>query len=104
MQSSPHSREVTPRPYLVGVVLALLLTAIPFAAVAARALPPASTFAVIAVAAIVQIVVHLRFFLRLDLKPSSQEKLVALCFAAVLIVIMAGGSLWIMFDLQYRMM
>jgi cytochrome o ubiquinol oxidase operon protein cyoD len=42
--------------------------------------------------------------LRLDLKPSSQNKLIALCFAAVVLFIMVGGSLWMMFDLNYRTM
>jgi cytochrome o ubiquinol oxidase operon protein cyoD len=46
----------------------------------------------------------MRYFLHLDLKPSSQEKLIALCFALVLLFILAGGTLWIMFDLTQRMM
>ena len=104
MHISPHRSEGTTKPYLVGLVLALALTAVPFGLVAARRMPPAPTLAVIAAAAIVQIVVHLRCFLRLDLKPSSHDKLLVLCFAAILIVIMIGGSLWIMFDLYDRMM
>jgi cytochrome o ubiquinol oxidase subunit IV len=56
---------------LVGVVLALVLTAIPFGLVAARALRPIQIFVVIAVAAITQVVVHLRYFIHLDFKPSS---------------------------------
>jgi len=89
---------------LVGVVLALVLTAVPFGLVAARTLRPIQTFVVIGVAAIAQVVVHLRYFLHLDLKPSSQNKLIALCFAAVVLLILVGGTLWIMFDLNYRMM
>jgi cytochrome o ubiquinol oxidase operon protein cyoD len=92
------------RLYLAGFVLALTLTAIPFGLVAARVLTPTTILAVIAVAALAQIVVHLRFFLHLDLKPSSLDRALVLCFAAVLIVIMIGGSLWIMCDLNYRMM
>jgi cytochrome o ubiquinol oxidase operon protein cyoD len=104
MPTASPNREVTTRPYLIGIVLALLLTAIPFGLVAARALPPITTFVIIGIAAIVQVVVHMRYFLHLDLKPSSQEKLIALCFALVLLLILAGGTLWIMFDLNYRMM
>jgi cytochrome o ubiquinol oxidase operon protein cyoD len=101
---SPHRAEVTIRGYLIGVVLALLLTAIPFVLVAARTLPPKQTFVVIGVAAITQVAVHLRYFLHLDFIPSSQNKLIALCFAAVVLLMLAGGTLWIMFDLNYRMM
>jgi cytochrome o ubiquinol oxidase subunit IV len=94
----------TMKSYLVGVVLALVLTAIPFSLVAARALRPMQILLVIGVAAITQVVVHLRYFLHLDLKPSSPNKLIALCFAAVMLLILVGGSLWITFDLNYRMM
>jgi len=52
----------------------------------------------------VQVAVHLRYFLHLDLTPSSRPELLVLAFAAILIFIMAGGLLWIMFDLHDRMM
>jgi cytochrome o ubiquinol oxidase operon protein cyoD len=100
--TSPSGGEVTIKPYLVGAVLALVLTAIPFGLIAAHALRPMEIFIVIGAAAIAQVVVHLRYFLRLDLKPSWQNNLVALCFAAVVLVILLGGALWIMFALNYR--
>jgi cytochrome o ubiquinol oxidase operon protein cyoD len=104
MPTSVSRQQVTTRPYLLGVALAVLLTAIPFAVVAARALPLTPTYVVIAATAVVQVVVHLRFFLHLELTPASQDKLIALCFAFVLLFILVGGTLWIMFDLSYRMM
>jgi cytochrome o ubiquinol oxidase operon protein cyoD len=104
MSAPQHDNPVSATSYLVGLALALTLTAIPFGFVAAPLLSPSTTLAIIAVSAIAQIVVHLRFFLHLGLKRSPPEMLVTLCFAAVLIVIMAGGSLWILSDLHYRMM
>ncbi len=104
MQSATPNRDASARPYLVGFVLALALTALPFGLVAARLLPPGLTFIAIAVAAVVQIAVHLRFFLRLGLRAAARDKLLTLCFAAILIAILMGGSIWIMFDLHYRMM
>jgi cytochrome o ubiquinol oxidase operon protein cyoD len=92
------------RSYLTGLVLALVLTAIPFALVAADLLPRSLTLGIIAVAAVIQILVHLRYFLHLDLDSTPRENLAAILFAAVLIFIMIGGSLWIMLDLQHRMM
>jgi len=82
--------------HLVGIVLASMLTAIPFGLVATRTLPPTQTLVVIAIAAVAQVVVHLRYFLHLDLKSSSQDKLIALCFAAIVLFILVGGTLWIM--------
>jgi cytochrome o ubiquinol oxidase operon protein cyoD len=96
--------ERTIRPYLIGIVLALVLTAIPFALVATGALPRETTLIVIVIAAVIQILVHLRFFLHIDFASTPRENLIALAFACVLIFIMVGGSLWIMFDLYHRMM
>jgi cytochrome o ubiquinol oxidase subunit IV len=48
--------------------------------------------------------VHLYFFLHMDPRTAPKENILALGFAAVLIFIMIGGSLWIMFDLYNRMM
>jgi cytochrome o ubiquinol oxidase operon protein cyoD len=89
---------------LVGAVLGLVLTAIPFGLVAARTLRPIEIFVVIGAAAVTQVVVHLRYFLHLDLKPLSQNNLIALCFAVVVLLILVGGSLWILFDVNYRTM
>ncbi|MPZ37571.1 MAG: cytochrome o ubiquinol oxidase subunit IV, partial [Rhizobiales bacterium] len=74
-----------------------------FALIAANSLPRPLTLIIIAVAAVIQILVHLRYFLHLDLKSTPRENLAALAFAAVLIAIMVGGSFWIMFDLHHRM-
>jgi cytochrome o ubiquinol oxidase operon protein cyoD len=91
------------RPYMIGFVLAVLLTAIPFGLVATRALGPSSTMWIIAIAAVLQILVHLRYFLHLSLTNTPKETLLAVAFASVLIFIMVGGSLWIMIDLHARM-
>ena len=103
MTALPPGGRAAKRSYLVGLALALILTAIPFGLVAWRLLPATATFLVIAVAAIVQVVVHLRFFLHLGLKRPSYERLAVLGFAAVLIFLMVGGSLWVMYDLNARM-
>ena len=89
--------------YLVGFVLAVVLTAMPFYLVASHALPPSRIMYVIAVAAVLQILVHLRFFLHLSLTTTPRENLLAIAFTTVLLCIMVGGSLWIMIDLHTRM-
>jgi len=90
------------RTYLTGFGAALVLTVIPFAIVYWALLPAVPALAVIAVAAVAQIVVQLRFFLHIDFKRTPRENLMALFFAGFLILVMVGGSLWIMFDLHYR--
>jgi cytochrome o ubiquinol oxidase operon protein cyoD len=83
--------------------LALVLTAIPFSLVATRALRRSLALIVIAVAAVLQVLVHQRYFLHLDLKSRRDENVLAITFAALLVFVMIGGTLWIMLDLNERM-
>lgn len=103
MQTSDQP-DIPQRPYITGFIFALVLTGIPFALVAMELLPRMTMLVVIAVLAIVQVVVHLRYFLHIDLKATPRENILVMAFAAVLIFIMVGGSLWIMLDLNARMM
>ncbi|MBD8890382.1 cytochrome o ubiquinol oxidase subunit IV [Roseibium litorale] len=90
--------------YLTGFVLAVLLTAIPFAAVALQLLSSGAALALIAVCAVIQVIVHLYYFLHIDFKSTPTANMFFLIFAAILIFLMVGGSLWIMSDLHHRMM
>ena len=92
------------RMLLTGFGLALVLTATPFAIVLTGVLSGTTAYVAIAGLALIQVLVHLRFFLRLDRMASSRESIAVLAFAAVLILIMICGSLWIMFDLHRRML
>ena len=89
--------------YLIGFVLAVILTAIPFWLVYSHTLPPSRIMWIIAGAAVLQILVHLRFFLHLNFTTTPRENLLAIAFTAVLLFLMVGGSLWIMVDLHSRM-
>ncbi|WP_395714698.1 cytochrome o ubiquinol oxidase subunit IV [Reyranella sp.] len=89
--------------YIVGFVLAVVLTAIPFALVATQSLSRTQTVLVIAAAAVLQILVHLRFFLHMSFSRSARENLLAVAFTAVLVFLMVGGSIWVMLDLHTRM-
>ena len=99
--SNGYARKLAPN--LVGFALAVILTAIPFALVYFHALARTPALIVIAGLAVVQILVHLRYFLHLDMAPASRSKLFSLVFAAVLVFLMVGGTVWIMFDLSMRM-
>lgn len=104
MQRATTNPDHGLRSYLIGLALALILTAIPFGLVATGALPASQTLAIIAIAAVLQILVHLHYFLHLDLTHTPRENLLAIAFTALLIFIMVGGSVVIMFDLHNRMM
>ena len=56
---------VTARPYFIGYVLALILTAMAFSLVTIEALSRSQVLLAIAALAIVQTLVHLRYFLHI---------------------------------------
>ncbi|MTI45479.1 cytochrome bo3 quinol oxidase subunit 4 [Roseibium hamelinense] len=99
-----HSEIPSRSTYLNGFFLAVVLTAIPFGIVWAELLTGTAAYVVIAVAAVLQVMVHLVFFLHMNFKSTPGENMFFLAFAGVLICIMVGGSLWIMIDLHHRMM
>ncbi|WP_310618593.1 cytochrome o ubiquinol oxidase subunit IV [Flexibacterium corallicola] len=98
MSSSTH----TNKPYIQGYVIAMILTLIPFGLVWMSSFTLMTTFWIIAICAVIQVVVHLRFFLGLSFHATPGDYMLTMLFAAILIFIMIGGSLWILFDLHHR--
>ena len=92
------------RSYLVGFLLSVVLTALPFWAVMSAALDPGATAILIMVTAIVQILVHTVCFLHVNTRSEGGWTLIAYVFTAVLLVILIAGSLWIMYHINTNMM
>ncbi|QPC94715.1 cytochrome o ubiquinol oxidase subunit IV [Mesorhizobium sp. INR15] len=91
--------------YLTGFGLSVLLTAIPFWLVMSNALgnQTASAIAIMGFA-VVQIVVHMVFFLHMNTRSESGWIMMALIFTLILVVITLTGSLWVMYHLNTNMM
>ena len=93
------------RGYVIGFVLSLILTAIPFWLVMGKVLPsPVSTGYVILGFAVVQIVVHMVYFLHMNTKSEGGWNMLALLFTTVMLLIAVGGSLWVMHHMNKNMM
>jgi cytochrome o ubiquinol oxidase operon protein cyoD len=92
------------RSYGTGFVLSLILTAIAFALVMSGLVSTPVVLFGIAIAAIVQILVHLHFFLHLDSSSTARWNVLALLLTLLIMVLFVGGSIWIMYNLNYRMM
>jgi cytochrome o ubiquinol oxidase operon protein cyoD len=91
--------------YITGMFLCVILTLIPFAIVDKHLLGPEAAFAVMLVAAIVQFVVQVICFLRLNTStPQSMMNLMSLIFTIVVLFVLVAGSLWIMWSLHENMM
>lgn len=90
--------------YLTGFALSLILTAIPFALVMSGTWSSSVILACIFGAGIVQILVHLYYFLHLDASSSARWNVLAMIFTVLIMALFVGGTLWIMSSLNYRMM
>lgn len=90
--------------YTIGFILSVILTLIAFGAVMVGGMSRDATLTVIFSAALLQILVHLHYFLHLDSSPSSRDNLQWLIFTVMIIVLFVAGSLWIMWHLHHRMM
>jgi cytochrome o ubiquinol oxidase operon protein cyoD len=91
--------------YLMGFVLSVILTAIPFWLVMGKVLPsPSATAFVILGFAAVQMVVHMIYFLHLNAKVEGGWSVLALVFTVAVVVIMLSGSIWVLYHLNTNMM
>lgn len=90
--------------YLTGFALSLILTAIPFAMVMSGTWSSPATLAGIFSAGIVQILVHLHYFLHLDTSSAARWNVLAMMFTLAIMVLFIGGTIWIMYNLYHRMM
>jgi cytochrome o ubiquinol oxidase operon protein cyoD len=91
------------RSYVWGISLALVTTAIPFALVHWAVLPRFQALVVTGVFALIQVICHFRFFLHVDLRRQKREDLQLILFSGLLLLLMAGGTVWIIANLASRM-
>jgi cytochrome o ubiquinol oxidase operon protein cyoD len=89
--------------YCTGFFFSLALTIIAFALVTNGAVSRSATLLGIFGAAIAQILVHLHYFLHLNTSSSARWNLLALLFTLLIMTLFIGGTLWIMYHLNYRM-
>jgi cytochrome o ubiquinol oxidase operon protein cyoD len=90
------------RSYLLGIGLALLLTLVPFALVYWAGIPRLALLIIIGALALVQMIVHFRLFLHISFS-QKREDLQLILFSTLLLIIMVGGTIWIMGSLALRM-
>lgn len=94
--------------YSVGFLSSIILTLVAYAIVVHDVFKDIWSPAIIAIAlsllASIQLVVQLVFFLHLGEESKPRWKLLSFIFAFIILGIIVFGSLWIMFDLNTRMM
>jgi len=91
--------------YLIGFLLSVILTAIPFYVVISGDFSKATTLWSIVILAIVQIWVHLKYFLHLNfITESGRANSFSFLFSALIIIMVVGLSVWIIYASNAMMM
>ena len=93
------------RNYVIGFVLAAVLTVASFWVASGTALlyGPGVLMGLAALA-VAQMGVHLVFFLHITTGPDNTNNALALAFGALIVGLVIAGSVWIMYHLNGRMM
>ncbi|ALD92474.1 cytochrome o ubiquinol oxidase subunit IV [Cupriavidus gilardii] len=95
----------TLKSYVIGFVLSVILTAIPFWLVMGKVIDNQNTTALVILGfGAVQIVVHMIYFLHMNTKSEGGWNMLALIFTIILVVITLAGSLWVMYHMNTNMM
>jgi len=89
--------------YLLGLGLAILLTATSFFIAGTDLVWQPSIPVAIVVLAIAQMGVHIVFFLHITTGPDNTNNVLALAFGLLIVFLVVGGSIWIMDHLNHNM-
>ena len=93
------------RDYVTGFVLSVILTAIPFFLVMSCLAGSGRLTAFLVLGcAVIQIIVHIIYFLHMNLKNEAGWTMISLVFTIVVLVIAVIGTIWVMYHMDANMM
>lgn len=110
MEHTAHTMDAgkeahgTYRSYIIGFVLSIVLTLAAYFLVTEHVLAGWTLIFAIIGLSIVQVLVQLLFFLHLGQEPKPYWNLISFLFMALVVGIIVAGSLWIMYNLDQRVM
>ena len=90
--------------YVTGLGLAILLTITSFFIAGTDLVWQPSIPVALVVLAVAQMGVHLVFFLHITTGPDNTNNVLALAFGVLIVLLVIGGSVWIMANLNHNMM
>jgi cytochrome o ubiquinol oxidase subunit IV len=89
--------------YLIGFVLCVGLTLLPFWLVVQRVFPDKHLYVLLLMCAVAQLYVQVVCFLRVNASPEGRWNLLSLLFTFLVLLVIVIGSMWIMYNLDYNM-
>ncbi|MFN7093920.1 MAG: cytochrome o ubiquinol oxidase subunit IV [Burkholderiales bacterium] len=94
----------TLKSYIVGFILSIVLTIIPYLIVVDHMLIGNALLLTVVGLAVLQLLVQLVFFLHLSTASEQRWNLMTFMFTILILIILVVGTLWIMWNLNYNMM
>lgn len=105
VKATPEQRGMKSlRIYVIGFFLSLMLTLISFALAGWHLMSMLSLYFCLMLLAVIQLLVQVVCFLRLNAGAEGRWNLMAFLFTVLIVLVIVIGSLWIMFNLNYNMM
>jgi len=105
---SGHSHEEhshgSVKSYVTGLILSIVLTIIPFWAVMSGSFDTGATVIIIVATAVAQLLVQLVLFMHMSTKTDEGWNVMSFVFTVAILVLVIGGSLWIMHHLHLNTM
>lgn len=89
--------------YVIGFVLSILFTVVPYFMVAKRLFGDQSLILAVVLFAVIQLFVQVVFFLHLHKKSRPRWNMIVFIFTILIVAILVVGSLWVMHNLDYNM-
>ncbi|QEO16977.1 cytochrome o ubiquinol oxidase subunit IV [Acetobacter vaccinii] len=90
--------------YLIGFVFAVILTVLSFGIVLTHSLSPAGTLAALSILALIQVLVHLRYFLHMGGDSEHRWNNICFIFTIAFVTILLVGTVFIMTNTAAHMM
>jgi cytochrome o ubiquinol oxidase operon protein cyoD len=101
---APHDSMLSEtRSYVIGLVLALVLTGISFWVASTSAIWGPGVAVGLVVLAIAQMGIHLVFFLHITTGPDNTNNVLALAFGVLIVFLVMIGTIWIMGHMNTNM-
>ena len=91
------------RGYVLGLALAVLLTAASFWVVTSDVVYGPGIRVAVLTLAVAKIGIHLVFFLHITTSPDNTNNVLALAFGSLIVILIVFGSIWIMAHLNHNM-
>lgn len=91
-----HESHGSLKSYIIGFLLSIVLTIIPLVIVLNDLMNRTAAFVVILIAAVLQLLVQLFFFMHLKETEKPRWNVMGLVLGGIILLTVVGGSIWIM--------